>query len=144
LGLSVKRKAKDRKMALFRWAQGRQKGGYWKMALLPDRVSRALKADLWILRYPDGSSIPEHSDPVPGRRHWRLNVVLWAPRAGGVFSCKAPGPKASFAFGQRVFLFRSDLCPHQVSRVEGGSRWVLSAGVALPGKPGASEKTPAA
>lgn len=114
-----------------RWSAGRQGTGYLKLPLIPGGLSRFLRADLWILKYPQGSGIPVHSDPTPGRRHWRLNLVLWAPEEGGIFHCEPPTPRAAFCWGQRLFVFRSDLCPHSVSRIERGSRWVLSAGVAL-------------
>jgi len=118
-----------------RWSEGRQKGGYLKLSLCPQWLSKLLHADLWILRYPAGSAIRPHSDPTPGRRHWRLNLVVWAAKSGGLFHCEPPSPKDARQWGQRFFIFRSDLCPHSVSTIEAGSRWVLSAGIALRNAP---------
>lgn len=39
--------------------------------------------DCYILKYPEGSEIPPHTDPVPGRKHWRMNVVLKRATVGG-------------------------------------------------------------
>src|SRR5258708_15512001 len=49
-----------------RWEAGRQGTGYRKL-----RLGRGRRWDLYLIDYPPGTSIPEHVDPVPGRRHWR-------------------------------------------------------------------------
>ncbi len=105
-----------------RWQAGRQGTGYEKLKLLA-----AWRVDLWLLRFPPGSCIPAHRDEVPRGRHLRLNLVLIPARRGGEFSCPAP-----LIDRPRVKLFRSDLHTHAVSRVEEGTRWVLSCGLLLP------------
>jgi hypothetical protein len=108
----------------FRWQPGRQGTGYDKMLLLT--TPWPIRFDSYLLRYPDGSEVPPHTDPVTGARHYRLNIILKAPRAGGEFVCASP----IFA-SKRIKLFRPDDCEHSVTRVSGGSRYVLSIGWAL-------------
>jgi hypothetical protein len=107
-----------------RWQRGRQGTGYDKLLLLVNPF--LIPFDLYLLRFPDGTEIPPHRDPVTGRRHYRLNIILKRPRAGGEFKCEAPIFET-----KRIKLFRSDLSLHSVTRVEGGTRYVLSLGWAL-------------
>jgi hypothetical protein len=113
----------------FRWQRGRQGTGYDKMLLLT--APWPIAFDSYLLRYPEGSESPPHTDPVEAGRHYRLNIILRSPRAGGEFVCAAP----LFA-SRRVKLFRPDACEHSVTRVVGGSRYVLSIGWVL-GRAGA-------
>jgi hypothetical protein len=108
----------------FRWQRGRQGTGYDKMLLLASLWPHPF--DSYLIRYPEGSEIPPHTDPVQKGRHYRLNLVLKAPKSGGEFICSSP----IFAT-KRVKLFRPDACEHSVSRVVGGSRYVLSFGWVL-------------
>ena len=105
----------------FRWQNGRQGSGYDKMLLLTGRWP--LPFDSYLIRYPEGSEIPPHTDPVAEGRHYRLNLVLKSPRSGGEFVCASP----IFA-SRRIKLFRPDACEHSVTKVVGGSRYVLSMG----------------
>lgn len=73
----------------FRWQRGRQGTGYDKMLLATARWP--LPFDSYLIRYPEGSEIPPHTDPVQAGRHYRLNIVLKSPR------------------GRRVRLRRADL-----------------------------------
>ena len=107
-----------------RWQRGRQGTGYDKMLLLVNPL--LIPFDLYLLRFPDGTEIPPHRDPVTGRRHYRLNVILRKSRAGGEFVCENP----IFESG-RIKLFRSDLSLHSVTRVQGGTRYGLSLGWVL-------------
>jgi hypothetical protein len=108
-------------MSLWRWEAGRQGTGYEKMLLATAR--RPLPFDCYLLRYRPGSSIGWHSDPVDGRRHFRLNVVL-RKAVGGTFAMSGT-PLWSAG---RAVLFRPDVTPHAVSMVERGTRYVLSIG----------------
>ncbi|HEX9391089.1 MAG TPA: hypothetical protein VF928_07235 [Usitatibacteraceae bacterium] len=105
----------------FRWQRGRQGTGYDKMLLLT--APWPIPFDSYLIRYPEGSQVPPHKDPVEKGRHYRLNVILKAPRSGGEFICTSP----LFATS-RVKLFRPDQCEHSVTKVVGGSRYVLSFG----------------
>ena len=109
----------------FRWQRGRQDTGYDKMLLFTARWP--LPFDSYLIRYPEGSEIPQHTDPVQSGRHYRLNVILKSPRFGGEFVCADP----IFAT-RRIKLFRPDACAHSVTRVVGGSRYVLSVGWVRP------------
>ena len=110
----------------FRWRRGRQGSGYDKMLLLTGRWP--LPFDSYLIRYPEGSAIPPHTDPVQAGRHYRLNLVLKASPRGGEFVCATPIWQS-----RRIKLFRPDACEHSVTRVEGGSRYVLSVGWVLKG-----------
>lgn len=107
-------------MALWRWERGRQLSGYDKLLLLQ---SKWLKFDCYLLRFPTGSGIKPHNDPVPGWRHYRLNIVLKKAH-GGRFIC----PNVTWRWGQRAAFFRSDIATHSVTEVLQGTRWVLSIG----------------
>ena len=108
----------------YRWRSGRQATGYDKMLLLT--APWPIPFDCYLLRYPDGSEIVAHTDPVSRGRHYRLNVILKAPASGGEFRCSDPIYES-----RRVKLFRPDRSPHSVTRVAGGSRYVLSIGWVL-------------
>lgn len=108
---------------LFTWEQGRQGSGYWKFLL----AEKQPFFDAYLLKYPDGTRIQRHRDPIPGRRHYRINIVLKKARQGGKFSCES-----YYRFG-RIVVFRSDVRWHEVSLVEAGTRWALSLGVSLRG-----------
>ena len=103
------------------WEEGRQHSGYFKMLLAQ---SHWLKFDMYILKFTKGASIPFHTDPVPNARHFRLNIVIKEASGGGQFLCDRP----LWNFKDRVFYFRSDTSPHAVSKVLGGTRYVLSIG----------------
>ena len=79
--------------------------------------------DCYLIRYPEGSEIPPHTDPVEARRHFRLNIVLKQSPAGGDFICANP-----IWATRRVKFFRPDRSEHSVTRVVGGSRYILSLG----------------
>ena len=104
--------ARDYLRNWLRWQRGRQNTGYDKL----------------LLRFPDGTEIPAHQDPVTGKRHYRLNIILKRPRAGGEFVCANPIFET-----KRIKLFRSDVSVHPVTKVHGGSRYVLSLGWVLKG-----------
>jgi hypothetical protein len=106
---------------VFRWQRGRQQSGYDKMLLLQSRWPLAF--DVYLLRFRQGSGIPPHTDPVAAGRHYRCNIVVKRAHGGGEFLCDAP----IFATS-RIKLFRPDACEHSVTRVERGSRYVLSIG----------------
>lgn len=108
-----------------RWEGGRQGTGYDKLLLLANPF--LIPFDCYVLRFPVGTSIPPHRDLVKKGRHFRLNVVLKRSRTGGEFICETPIFQSA-----RLNLFRSDLCTHSVTRVEGSSRYVLSIGWLLP------------
>jgi hypothetical protein len=136
---------------LWQWSEGRQGTGYFKLKLFG--LGKLL--DLYLLRYPVGAYIPSHRDPVPGRRHWRLNLMLKQARNGGSFHWSSHGcdmfpswwgltmrhldsGRALLILAlpwnhyRRVMLFRSDLVEHGVLEVGVGTRWVLSLGISLP------------
>lgn len=105
----------------FRWQRGRQKSGYDKMLLLQSMWP--LPLDAYLLRFPKGSEIRPHTDPVSEGRHYRLNFVVKKANVGGEFVCVTP----IFETG-RIKFFRPDACEHSVSRVIKGSRYVFSIG----------------
>ena len=96
-----------------KWEEGRQGTGYLKRL-----VGQGKTWDLWLLKYPKWSKIPWHTDPVDGKRHYRLNVVLWGPQAFRGETLLAWGP---------VVLFRPDIMTHKV-KGSNRVRYVLSLG----------------
>lgn len=113
---------------IFRWRPGRQGTGYRKMLLAE---SSWLGFDVYLLDYPPGVGIPRHTDPVEGKKHHRINVVLRGslvafhvvvPSSGLV----QPWMLRSF-LGGRVVKFRPDVLEHGVTAGE-GRRLVLSIG----------------
>jgi len=119
--MSVAALLKDYAKNAFRWRRGRQGTGYDKMLLVT--APWPVPFDSYLLRYSEGSEIPPHADPVHDRAHYRLNVVLKSPRSGGDFVCADPIFET-----KRIKLFRPDKSQHSVTRVVGGSRYVLSVG----------------
>jgi hypothetical protein len=107
------------------WEAGRQNTGYDKLLLAANPF--LIQFDCYLLRFPEGTQIPPHRDPVKSGRHYRLNLIVKRSRAGGEFVCTDPIFET-----RRVKFFRSDLCTHSVTRVVGGSRYVLSIGWVLP------------
>src|SRR5688572_31222515 len=87
----------------FRWQKGRQGSGYDKMLLLT--APWPVPFDSYLIRYPDGSSVPPHTDPVQRGKHYRLNIILKAPKAGGEFVCAKP-----IYASRRIKLLRPDEC----------------------------------
>lgn len=111
-------------MAWLSWQKGRQDSGYSKMLLGTSRFP--IPWDCYILKYPTGSEVPIHQDPVDGRKHFRLNIVLREASSGGTFYCQRTIVNTRY-----IKLFRPDLYRHSVSRVVSGSRYVLSIGWVL-------------
>lgn len=85
--------------------------------------------DLWLLRFKVGAYIPPHTDKVTDRRHYRLNIFIKPAKVGGEF-------RVGSAIYQNRFMafFRPDISIHSVSKVEVGTRYVLSIGFTLKGK----------
>lgn len=106
---------------LLRWQHGRQESGYDKMLLAT--LTRPIPFDCYLIRYPIGSSIKPHTDPVKDRRHFRLNIVVKPSPIGGEFLCDNP-----LFTTTHIKFFRPDISKHSVTRVEGGSRYVVSIG----------------
>lgn len=115
----------------FVWTDGRQESGYRKML-----ISQGKTWDCWLIHYPAGSDIPEHTDPARNdENHYRCNIVLTDP-GGGIFH-----GKTFFNLFGRVIFFRPDIWPHYITKVENGSRYVLSFGwVTEKGKVGSRKK----
>ena len=103
------------------WQQGRQGSGYEKISLL--NIQRPFAVDAYIIRYPTGSEIPLHIDPVDTGKHFRLNIVLKQATVGGDFYCEK-----TLINTARIKLFRPDTYRHSVSKIIKGSRYILSIG----------------
>lgn len=107
------------------WEEGRGESGYFKLKLLE---SKKMLFDLYLLKYPEGSSILPHKDAVEFGRHFRVNLIL-KKATGGEFLC---GHKI-LSLG-RLQIFRPDLNTHEVTLVTKGTRYVLSFGFVLKNK----------
>ena len=108
----------------WKWEIGRQalmlkaKIPYFKLLVLSGRTF-----DIYLLKFPEGSRLVPHKDPVDGKRHYRVNVVLRPAEQGGIFLCN--GAWVNFP---RFKFFRPDQLTHGVSKIEKGERLVLSIG----------------
>lgn len=107
-----------------RWQTGRQGTGYDKMLLALNH--KLIPFDCYLLRFPEGVSIPPHRDQVTTGKHYRLNMIVKTSDSGGEFICEQ-----NILNLPRIKLFRPDIYVHQVTEVKGGSRWVLSIGWVL-------------
>lgn len=116
------------KRNIFSWQLGRQSSGYSKMSLL--QSIWPVPFDLYLLKFPEGSQILEHVDKVDeGFRHYRLNIILKKSLSGGDFIFEQ-----SIINWSRIKFFRPDISKHSVTKVVGGSRYVLSFGFLLKDK----------
>ncbi|QZO15159.1 2OG-Fe(II) oxygenase [Pseudoalteromonas piscicida] len=111
----------ESKPKYFRWQFGRQQSGYQKMLLAT--AMWPVKFDMYLLKFPTGCEVPPHTDKVVSGKHFRLNIVLKRAKLGGEFKCKDPLYSSS-----RIKLFRPDKSEHSVSKVEAGTRVLLSIG----------------
>ena len=101
-----------------KWNPGRMNTGYWLHTL-----AKGKNWDLFLIKYPVGSYIVPHNDRFPGKRHYRLNILLW-----GEQTFRAHGP-IIFQLGPIVF-FRSDETLHEVLPSK-RLRLLLSFGIVL-------------
>ena len=110
-------------MKWLRWEDGRQGGGYRKLllGLLPF-------ADSYLLHMPEGSALGPHKDPVEGKEHHRVNVILKRASKGGVFRTRHEEGWRDIPSNKRIVRFRPDSIEHEVTQVTKGGRWVLSFG----------------
>lgn len=106
---------------VFRWQAGRQNSGYDKMLLLTGLLP--IPFDVYLLRFPEQSEVPEHVDKVEKGEHYRFNIILKNAKQGGLFSCSDPIFET-----YRIKLFRPDISKHSVSRIQKGTRYVFSIG----------------
>jgi hypothetical protein len=110
-----------------KWTKGRQGTGYEKLKLLELGHRSIGGIDAYLLKYGVGDSIPVHTDPVPGKRHYRLNLTLRNAKEGGELWVE----KKILGIGKRIILFRSDLAKHSVTEIGSGVRIVLTIGIAI-------------
>lgn len=119
-------------MKWLRWEKGRQGGGYEKLMLISNPF--LFRFDCYILKFPDGSEIFSHRDPVDGFRHYRLNIILRRARYGGIFfigqTDLVTGLGVMKAKPHRVTFFRPDEMIHSMSPVV-GNHYILSIGWAI-------------
>jgi hypothetical protein len=80
--------------------------------------------DAYILKFPQGSTVPAHIDPVETGRHYRLNIVLKKANGGGETCVYDP----CFHKSKRLFFFRPDTVLHGLSKVWDGTLYILSIG----------------
>lgn len=108
----------------FRWREGRQETGYFKMLLLWSKIP--VPFDIYILKYPEGSQITPHVDQVTSGKHYRLNIILKNAKAGGIFKVEN-----SIFETKRIKFFRPDVSEHSVTKIEKGQRILFSMGFIL-------------
>jgi hypothetical protein len=104
-----------------KWEEGRQGNGYYKFKLF-----QFLSFDCYLLKFPEGSQVPNHKDKVDNKKHYRFNVIIKNAKQGGkicaekwIYRCK------------RFHLFRPDKNWHLMTKVEKGTKYILSFGAAI-------------
>lgn len=103
-----------------KWMQGRQMTHYYKMAIIS---SDRFKFDMYLLKFPTGSYINDHKDPVSeGFEHHRVNIILNKGFKGGKFVMNGKAQQG------RIHRFRPDRYKHRVTEIKEGNRYVLSFG----------------
>lgn len=107
-------------MRLWRWGYDQFRTGY---RIFTIAYIKAIRWDIYLFHYPEGSHIPKHKDPSKYGKHYRFNITLKKPKQGGEFKCK----NVVFKWW-RFCLFRADANYHRVTKIEKGSRWILSFG----------------
>lgn len=106
---------------MWRWGKDDYNTGYRIFTFL---YSRLLGIDIYLFHYPEGSWIPKHKDPGKYGPHYRFNIELKKTDVGGEFKCS----NKIFSLWNRVQCFRADTNYHRVTKIQKGSRWVLSFG----------------
>lgn len=103
------------------WVPGRRDTGYFKKYLKAYEFKRMV-LDFTLLKYPQGSYIPKHTDKVEGFNHYRLNIILKSGKGGKYIG------KTMFNLG-RIKLINAGKDEHEVTEVISGTRYVLSIGL---------------
>lgn len=101
---------------MMRWEKGRQGTGYMILKLFQGK-----SFDCYLIDYPADTHIPTHTDPLPGKKHYRINILLKGEdkfKGETIFATK------------RIKFFRPDISPHSVERVS-KPRLILSFGWAM-------------
>lgn len=127
--------------SVIRFEPGRQGTGYLR-ARVPAQVVGVLQTrsreefprtdfelghDCYLVKYPEGSSIPVHVDEAPlGFEHYRLNAVVQKPLEGGQLLVE---DKAIQLDVGDAYVFRPDIERHQVERIVRGERLLWSVGM---------------
>lgn len=92
-------------MKMYRWIPGRQSNClYYKWCFLFARIGR-WGFDGYLLKYPDESVLPKHTDKVDGKI-WRMNITL---SGVSTFYCA----KQVLRLGP-IHIFRPDLYEHSL------------------------------
>ena len=105
---------------MLNWVKGRGNTGYFKVLIMQSWIP--IPFDIYILKFPKGSYIEPHKDPMDSGRHFRLNII-WNSKSGGEFKCDNNIIDWKF-----LKLFRSDRDLHSVCEIKEGTRYVLSVG----------------
>lgn len=106
-----------------KWEPGRQKSGYSKLKLFGFGL-----LDVYLLKFPPGSYVPMHTDPVDGFNHHRLNLILRRAKLGGVKTIGKCGVVDRYE-PRRIDYFRSDIQAHGQTRIDSDrTQYTLSIG----------------
>jgi hypothetical protein len=97
-------------MKFFEWTLGRQGTGYEKMPLF---ISKQLKCDFYLLKFPAGTVVPTHTDPVDKEYdHYRINYTVIGSNCVG---------QRMYVLGKhrrfwRIIFFRPDKYEHGLQK----------------------------
>lgn len=93
-------------MKLWKWQNGRQRGIDYKKFPLWFFTIGKWGFDAYILKYKEGV-LHEHTDPVEGGEHWRMNIKLQGIADFGTKS------NNNWKYSRRIVnIFRPDIVPH--------------------------------
>jgi len=100
-----------------KWEKGRQNSGYFKKKLI-----EFIFFDAYLLKFPTGTFVPEHTDPIKDKKHYRLNILL---KGEDTFQSE----KIIFRMAN-ISFFRSDISKHRLDKVSKDT-YILSVGFAI-------------
>ena len=110
----------------WKWNEHRALGIYEELLILQSAV---IPFSVWLFRYPKGAYSPIHDDLILGYNHYCINIELQRAECGGRFGVVrklSRLDKFERTWFNRITWFRPDKLEHYVSRVEEGTRYVLS------------------
>lgn len=103
-----------------KWEDGRQNSYYQKM-----KIFSFWSMDCYLIRYSKGCAVGYHTDDIPGKKHYRMNLQL----KGVDRLCLLDNLKSSFKNPKFIRIFRADKMHSFGPSMESGL--ILSFGLAV-------------
>lgn len=106
----------------FNWSKGLFGKNYKKL-----QIFTLPFCDLYIMKIDEGGYINAHFDKIEGKKHIRLDFILFDTAEGGSFEFSRKKGK-NFTLW-RLVVFRADEVLHWFTPVKGGSKTIVSFGI---------------